>query len=96
MAHRILAMANLLWVFWEDARYRRWRWSADCVDAVMTIVGATRLRIDDDIRHQQALAGNLRDQESQIRRLTGISGRNASSAGASGERGSVRCRPRSL
>ena len=69
-----LAMANLLWVFWEDARYWRWRWSAIALIAIMTIVGATKLRIDDDVRHQQALAANLLDQESQIRRLTGISG----------------------
>jgi predicted exporter len=70
----ILATANLLWVFWEDPRYARWRWSAVALLGIMTIVGATRLRIDDDVRHQQALASNLRDQESQIRRLTGISG----------------------
>jgi predicted exporter len=71
---QILAMANLLWAFWEDASYWRWRWSIVGLIAVLTIVGATRLTIDDDIRHQQALAGNLRDQESEIRRLTGISG----------------------
>ena len=71
---RILATANVLWEFWEDARYRRWRWTAIALIGIMTIVGATKLRIDDDIRHQQALAGNLRDEESQIRRLTGISG----------------------
>lgn len=70
----ILAIANTLWAFWENARYWRWRWSSIALIAMLTIVGATRLRIDDDIRHQQALAGNLRDQESQIRRLTGISG----------------------
>ncbi len=71
---RTLAMANLLWVFWEDARYWRMRWSAIALIAILTLVGATRLRIDDDVRHQQALAGNLREQESQVRRLTGISG----------------------
>jgi predicted exporter len=69
-----LAIANQLWVFWEDARYWRWRWSVVALIAILTIVGVTKLTIDDDIRHQQALAGNLRDQESQIRRLTGISG----------------------
>ena len=69
-----LAIANMLWVFWEDARYWRWRWSIVASIAILSIVGVTRLRIDDDVRHQQALAGNLRDQESQIRRLTGISG----------------------
>ena len=70
----ILAMANLLWVFWEDARYRRWRQGLITLIGIVAIVGATKLRVDDDVRHQQALASNLRDQESQICRLTGISG----------------------
>lgn len=70
---RILSMANLLWVFWKDERYRRWRWSIIALIGILAAVGATRLRIDDDVRHQQALASNLRDQESEIRRLTGIS-----------------------
>ncbi|WP_333650059.1 MMPL family transporter [Candidatus Binatus sp.] len=71
---RILATANLLWEFWAAARYSRWRWGLIALVAILTIVGATRLRFDDDVRHQQALAGSLRNQESQIRRLTGISG----------------------
>ncbi|MHB8381506.1 MAG: MMPL family transporter [Candidatus Binataceae bacterium] len=71
---RILAIANLLWVFWEDSRYGGWRWGAIALIAILAAVGATRLKIDDDVRHQQALASNLREQELQIRRLTGISG----------------------
>ena len=45
LAHgaHILATANLLWVFWEDARYRRWRWSA------IALIGIT-----DDRRCDQA------------------------------------------
>lgn len=71
---RILAMANVLWRFWENRIYRRLRWSVIGLIAIMAIVGATRLRADDDIRHQQALAADLREQESEIRALTGISG----------------------
>ena len=71
---QVLAMANLLWVFWEDGRYWRWRWSTLAFIGTMIIVGATKLSVDDDVRHQQALASNLRDEESQVRRLTGISG----------------------
>ncbi len=71
---RILAMANLLWDFWEAAPYRPWRWGFIALIAILTIVGSSRLRFDDDVRHQQSLADNLRNQESQIRRLTGISG----------------------
>jgi len=69
----ILPMANLLWVFWKGARYSRWRWGTIALIGILATVGATRLRIDDDVRHQQALASNLREQESEIRRLTGIS-----------------------
>ncbi|MFZ0890405.1 MAG: MMPL family transporter [Candidatus Binataceae bacterium] len=71
---RVLAVANLLWVFWSDARYRRWRWRAIALVAILAVVGATRLSVDDDVRHQQALSSNLRNQESEIQRLTGVSG----------------------
>jgi len=71
---RILAIANLLWEFWKAARYRRWRWVLIAVLAILTIIGTPRLRLDDDVRHQQALASGLRNQEALIRRLTGISG----------------------
>ncbi|HLI78665.1 MAG TPA: MMPL family transporter, partial [Candidatus Binataceae bacterium] len=70
----ILATANLLWIFWQDARWRNWRIGFITLLGILTIAGATRLRVDDDVRHQQALASNLRDQESQIRSLTGITG----------------------
>ncbi|HXN86115.1 MAG TPA: MMPL family transporter [Candidatus Binataceae bacterium] len=71
---RILKMANLLWEFWETQRYRYWRWGFVALVTMLSIVGATRLRFDDDVRHQQALAADLRNQELQIRRLTGVSG----------------------
>jgi predicted exporter len=71
---RILSAANLLWRFWEEPRYRVLRRSALAVLTIATIAGATQLRLDDDVRHQQALAGDLHDQELRIRRLTGISG----------------------
>jgi predicted exporter len=71
---RILKMANLLWEFWADGRYRYWRWGFVALVATLSMVGATRLRFDDDVRHQQALAANLQKQEAQIRRLTGVSG----------------------
>lgn len=71
---RILAMANQLWEFWEAERYRYWRWGFIVLVAILSIIGATKLRVDDDVRHQQALAADLRNQEAQIRRLTGVSG----------------------
>jgi predicted exporter len=71
---RMLAMSNLLWVFWEDERYRLWRLGVIATIAIAATVGATRLAVDDDVRHQQALSAKLRGQEAQIRRLTGISG----------------------
>ncbi|MGH8324225.1 MAG: hypothetical protein ACRETD_10580, partial [Steroidobacteraceae bacterium] len=71
---RVLTMADQLSRFWQEARYRRWRFCLIALIAIGAVVGATRLRVDDDVRHQQALASNLRDQEAQIRRLSGISG----------------------
>ena len=71
---RILAMANLLWEFWEAPSYQRWRRVLIGLVAISTIIGAARLRFDDDLRHQQALASGLRQQEALIRSLTGISG----------------------
>ena len=71
---RILAMANSLWRFWESARWRSLRRVIVIAIAVATIVGAGKFRIDDDIRHQQALAASLSAQESHLRRLTGVSG----------------------
>jgi predicted exporter len=41
--------------------------------ALSGLLGFSRLKIDDDFRHQQALAGDLRSEEAKIRRLTGIS-----------------------
>jgi predicted exporter len=71
---RILAMANLLWEFWRQPRYRRWRWSLIVLLGTTSIAGAIRLRVDDDVRHQQALSASLRNEEALIRRITGISG----------------------
>jgi predicted exporter len=71
---RILAMANSLWLFCEGAQWRTLRWSVIAAIGLATIVGASKMRTDDDIRHQQALAANLSAQESHLRRLTGVSG----------------------
>jgi len=71
---RILAAANALWVFWEDPRCSRWRWGAVGLLIILALAGTPWLRVDDDIRHQQSLSKHLRDQESEIRALTGISG----------------------
>jgi predicted exporter len=71
---RILTIANQLWVFWNDAGCRRARWSAVALLAVATMIGALRVRIDNDVRHQQALASKLREQEAHFRRLTQVSG----------------------
>jgi predicted exporter len=73
---RILPMANQLWVFWNDARYRRARWGAMALLAAATTIGALRVSIDNDVRHQQALASRLREQEAHFRRLTQVSGGN--------------------
>ena len=71
---RVLAIANLYWRFWEEHRHRPWRWSGVALIAIAAVTGGARLRVDDDIRHQQALSESLRVQESEVRTLTGVSG----------------------
>jgi predicted exporter len=71
---RILARANLLWEFWRDARYRRWRHGFIALCALLGVTGLTRLKVDDDLRHQQALSGDLQREELAVRRLTGMEG----------------------
>jgi predicted exporter len=71
---RILTAANLLWAFWNHTRYRRWRLGFIAFCAVLACAGLFRLTVDDDLRHQQALAGDLRRQELEVRRLTGTAG----------------------
>jgi predicted exporter len=71
---RILTAANVLWAFWSDDRYRGWRLGFIAICGLMGLAGFARLRIDDDLRHQQALSSDLRGEELKIRRLTGIEG----------------------
>ncbi|MBF6568209.1 MAG: MMPL family transporter [Candidatus Binataceae bacterium] len=71
---RLLNAANLLWAFWRDDRYRRWRLGFIVLCALTGLAGLSRLRIDDDLRHQQALSVDLRGEELKIRRLTGMTG----------------------
>jgi len=71
---QILANANLLWAFWSDARYRRWRHGFIALCALLGVTGLTRLKVDDDLRHQQALSGDLQREELEVRRLTGMEG----------------------
>lgn len=68
----VLPLANLLWLFWEDEHYRRLRIAFVAVCLVAGSIGLARLTVDDDLRHQQALSADLRAEELQIRRLTGM------------------------
>jgi predicted exporter len=70
----VLGAANLLWVFWRDRRWRQWRIGLVAVCVLAGGIGFARLTVDDDLRHQQTLAGDLRDEELQVRRLTGMAG----------------------
>jgi predicted exporter len=38
------------------------------------VTGLTRLKIDDDLRHQQALSGDLQREKSEVHRLIGMGG----------------------
>ena len=71
---RLLAASGWLWSFWEEPRYRRPRIALVALCLALALGGATRLRVDDDVRRLQALSDDLKRQEAEVRRLTGISG----------------------
>jgi predicted exporter len=70
----ILAAAGWLWGFWEERRYRWPRRALAGLTLALVLVGSTRLSVEDDVRHLQALSGDLRREETAIRRLTGLAG----------------------
>ncbi|HEX7968814.1 MAG TPA: MMPL family transporter, partial [Stellaceae bacterium] len=71
---RLLAASGWLWAFWEEPRYRWPRAALVLLLLALALGGATRLHVDDDVRRLQALSDDLKRQEADVRRLTGISG----------------------
>ena len=71
---RLLAAAGWLWVFWEDPRYRWPRRALAAAVLVLALAGVARLTVNDDVRRLQALSDDLKRQEVETRRLTGIAG----------------------
>ncbi len=72
----LLRAAGWLWEFWEEPR-RRYRWPRQVLCAALAVaalLGAWRLRAEDDIRRYEALSPPLKQQEAELRRLTGING----------------------
>ncbi|HZB90197.1 MAG TPA: hypothetical protein VE397_02075, partial [Stellaceae bacterium] len=76
LAHgrRLLNAAGWVWAFWEEPGYRRQRVWLAMLLAAATLAGAMRLHAEDDIRRFEALAPALKQQETEIRRITGIAG----------------------
>ncbi|HET7594734.1 MAG TPA: hypothetical protein VFK49_04720 [Stellaceae bacterium] len=70
----LLAAAGWLWAFWEAPRYRWPRLLLAAAAVVVALVGAARLTVNDDVRRLQPLADDLKRQEAETRRLTGIAG----------------------
>ncbi len=71
---RLLGAAQALWRFWEDADRRKLRRALLVLLLAAAAIGAVMLRTDDDVRRMQSLSAELRSQETEIQRLTGLSG----------------------
>ena len=69
-----LKAAGLLWDFWQLPNYRRGRLLFVVLCVTAAGIGLSRFTIDDDLRHQQVLSGTLRDEETRVRHLTGMTG----------------------
>jgi predicted exporter len=71
---RLVHAAGRHWSFWEAGRWRAARWGVVAACALLGVVGALVVHVDDDVRHLQSLSAALKAQEEQIQRLTGASG----------------------
>jgi predicted exporter len=71
---RLLAAGGWLWTFWEERRYRWPRRGLAMLALVLALAGAARLTVNDDVRRLQALSEDLKRQEAETRRLTGLAG----------------------
>jgi predicted exporter len=70
--HRLLTAADRVLKFWEEDRVRLIRTVIITLAAVVTVVGLSMLRTDDDVRRLQALAHELLREEEEIRGLIGV------------------------
>lgn len=70
---RILATVDMLWMFWEAPKFHFSRIIVVLIIATLSIIGATKISVDDDVHHLQTLSSELRRQEFEIQRLTGLS-----------------------
>jgi predicted exporter len=70
---RMLAAADRLWLLWEAPGHRRTRLLLGALLLLGATLGAVRFTVDDDIRRMQSLSTELKPQETEIQRLTGIS-----------------------
>ena len=71
---RLLAAAEMLWRFWEDPTRRPLRRILLGTLLAAAALGAVMLHTDDDVRRMQSLSADLRRQEIEIQKLTGLTG----------------------
>lgn len=69
---RLLAAAEALWSFWQRSRFRAARLTAGAVLGTVVVAGLAATVIDDDVRRLQPLSPELKRQEQELRRLTGV------------------------
>ncbi|MDA8230038.1 MAG: MMPL family transporter [Magnetospirillum sp.] len=65
-------LAEGLWAFWFERRFRRARAVALLLAVGIGAAGFARVGVDDDVRHQQALSPPLVAQQAEIQRLAGF------------------------
>lgn len=71
--NNFVSLAARHWALWEDPALHTTRIAVVALCAVLAIVGSFRLRTDDDVRHLQSLDPELKQQQSEVERLTGSS-----------------------
>jgi predicted exporter len=71
--NRFVLLAAHHWTLWEAPNLRVVRISIFVLCAALAAAGLFRLRTDDDVRQLQSLDANLKQQQTEVERLTGSS-----------------------
>ncbi|TWT13692.1 MMPL family transporter [Reyranella sp. CPCC 100927] len=69
---RMLALAMMLWRFWDAPRWRSVRRISFAILIALGILGAMRLTVEDDIRRMQAVSPRLVSEQMRFQQLVGL------------------------
>ena len=70
----LMRWAEAPWRLWEIEKLRPWRWAFMILLGVLGLVGVMQFTSNDDVRRMQSLSPALVAQQTDIQRLTGLSG----------------------